>query len=127
MVTRGSPTRHLISTRRVISGGPMPRLRKSFAASELRATLGGALALALACLNVAPSPVRAADDIATTPEAPPSATWPLRPLTLSEERALQPGRRFKECATCPEMVAIPPGQFRMGSARGDGDRDEEGP
>src|SRR5215813_10789020 len=124
MVAHGSPTCHLISARRVIGGlcGPMPR-RNSVA---LRATLGGAVALILACLTVAPFPARAADDVATAPDAKPSA-WPLRPLSLSEERKLQPAHRFKECATCPEMVAIPAGQFRMGSAHGDGDRDEEGP
>src|SRR5262245_50345441 len=128
MVTHGLPTRHLISARRGISSivRPMPLCGNSLASRELRATLGGALVFILACFYVA-SPVRAADDIATAPEVPPSTTWPLRPLTLAEERALPPARRFKECATCPEMVAIPAGQFRMGSVRGEGDRDEEGP
>src|SRR5262245_29029497 len=113
MVTPASPTRHLISVRCGILGifGPLP-------ARALRATLGGAFALLLGpllALVLAPlhavSPARAADDIATSPETPPSATSPLRSLTLAEERSLQPARRFKECATCPEMVVIPAGQF----------------
>src|SRR5262249_35422601 len=108
--------------------GRLPLSPNSSALRELRAALGGALVLVLAlvltCLQ-GPGPLRAADG--TTPDAPPPATWPMRALTLAEERALQPGDRFKECATCPEMVAIPAGQFHMGSARGDGDRDEEGP
>ena len=135
MVTHGSLTRHLISARRGISGNfeaaPLPR--KSLAARGLRfgggapsCVLACGLAFVLACFHGA-APVRAADDNTTTSEAPPSTTWPLRPLTLAEERALQPQQRFKECATCPEMVTIPTGQFRMGSVRGDGDRDEEGP
>ena len=130
MVTHGSPTRHLNSAHRGVSCNfeAMPLPRKSLALHEPRATpaLAFVLALVLACFHVA-APVRAADDNATATEAPPPTTWPLRPLTPAEERALQPNQRFKECATCPEMVAIPAGQFRMGSVRGDGDRDEEGP
>jgi formylglycine-generating enzyme required for sulfatase activity len=140
MATHASPTRHLISARCGILGicGPVPPSAKSFSSRALRATLGGARALVLRLVLAlilalllrpihAASPAHAADDVATAPDAPPSVTWPLRSLTLAEERSLQPARRFKECATCPEMVVIPAGQFRMGSVRGDGDRDEEGP
>jgi formylglycine-generating enzyme required for sulfatase activity len=31
-------------------------------------------------------------------------------------QALRPGRTFHDCATCPEMVEIPPGRFDMGEA-----------
>ncbi len=40
----------------------------------------------------------------------------------------QPGERFRDCAYCPEMVAIPGGSFLMGSPRTEqGRRDDEGP
>ena len=32
-----------------------------------------------------------------------------------------PGEAFKDCEECPEMVVIPPGDFRMGSDHGDDD------
>ncbi len=32
----------------------------------------------------------------------------------------RPGDTFKDCEECPEMVVIPPGQFRMGDLSGDG-------
>jgi formylglycine-generating enzyme required for sulfatase activity len=37
------------------------------------------------------------------------------PLTAQAEQALGPGDRFRECATCPEMVVVPAGRFAMGS------------
>jgi formylglycine-generating enzyme required for sulfatase activity len=36
----------------------------------------------------------------------------------------QPGATFKDCDDCPEMVIIPPGQFRMGDLSGEGNADE---
>ena len=43
-----------------------------------------------------------------------------------EER--QPGRRFKDCAACPEMVVVPTGSFMMGSPSSEKGRDsDEGP
>jgi len=36
-------------------------------------------------------------------------------LTAERERMLRPGDRFQECASCPEMVVIPAGEFMMGS------------
>jgi formylglycine-generating enzyme required for sulfatase activity len=36
-------------------------------------------------------------------------------LTAEKERALRPGDRFQECASCPDMVVIPAGEFMMGS------------
>jgi formylglycine-generating enzyme required for sulfatase activity len=38
-----------------------------------------------------------------------------RALTAKQERALKPGDRFQECASCPEMVVVPAGEFMMGS------------
>jgi formylglycine-generating enzyme required for sulfatase activity/S1-C subfamily serine protease len=37
------------------------------------------------------------------------------------ESKLQPGRVFKDCADCPEMVIVPPGSFEMGSIEGESD------
>ncbi len=44
------------------------------------------------------------------------------------QRERQPGRRFKDCATCPEMVVVPTGSFMMGSPSSEKGRDsDEGP
>jgi formylglycine-generating enzyme required for sulfatase activity len=37
----------------------------------------------------------------------------------------RPGDAFKDCSDCPEMVVIPPGQFRMGDLSGKGGDDEK--
>jgi hypothetical protein len=34
-----------------------------------------------------------------------------KPLSAAEERALQPKDLFKECESCPEMVAVPAGEL----------------
>ncbi len=40
----------------------------------------------------------------------------------------QPGRRFQDCAECPQMVTIPAGSFLMGSPQNEEGRDDdEGP
>jgi formylglycine-generating enzyme required for sulfatase activity len=49
-------------------------------------------------------------------------------ITDEEGKKLQPGRTFKECKDCPEMVVIPPGNFTIGSPPDEiGRWDEEGP
>ena len=30
-------------------------------------------------------------------------------------RAMEPGRRFRDCDACPELVVVPLGSFMMGS------------
>jgi formylglycine-generating enzyme required for sulfatase activity len=52
---------------------------------------------------------------------------PEKPLSVEEERALKTADSFSECAGCPQMVVVPVGEFMMGSSRGEGDRDEQGP
>jgi formylglycine-generating enzyme required for sulfatase activity len=51
------------------------------------------------------------------------------PLTTDQERALQVGQEFKECANgCPTMVVVPAGTFIMGSPESERDRQKaEGP
>ena len=44
------------------------------------------------------------------------------------ERLTRPGRRFRDCAECPEMIVVPSGSFMMGSpASEEGRDDNEGP
>ena len=43
-------------------------------------------------------------------------------------RELEPGRRFRDCDGCPEMVVVPAGSYMMGSPPGEAGRyDAEGP
>ena len=46
---------------------------------------------------------------------------PFQGTALADD-PLRPGDTFKDCDGCPEMVVIPPGQFRMGDLSGDGPR-----
>ncbi|WP_354049520.1 formylglycine-generating enzyme family protein [Bradyrhizobium sp. LB12.1] len=42
-----------------------------------------------------------------------------RPLSRSEESALVPRDRFKECDLCPVMIVVPAGRFTMGASAGE--------
>ena len=45
-----------------------------------------------------------------------------------KRREKTPGRRFRDCAECPELVVVPAGTFRMGSpSHEEGRDDDEGP
>lgn len=44
---------------------------------------------------------------------------------LAQERALKPKDIFKECANCPEMVALSKGTFSMGSPRSEARRQDD--
>ena len=53
---------------------------------------------------------------------------PRKRLRQRPEYPLQPGRGFRDCPACPEMVAVPAGRFRMGSpAHEPGRSANEGP
>jgi formylglycine-generating enzyme required for sulfatase activity len=94
---------------------------------------GGALLAALVAWMVSQSPwivshPQTARDILScySPVALPwflSADRARQALSAAEECALQPHDHFQECAECPLMVAVPSGQFAMGSDR----RPEETP
>src|SRR4051794_15846358 len=51
---------------------------------------------------------------------PASATYPLSAgprfaqARVAPTQALDPGETFRDCAECPEMVVVPPGDFSMG-------------
>ena len=45
----------------------------------------------------------------------------VRALSPAQERALAAGDGFKDCTACPEMVAVPEGEFVMGSPDNVGD------
>jgi len=47
---------------------------------------------------------------------------------LAEGDLLRPGRVFRDCPDCPEMVVVPAGEFIMGSPASEAERnDDEGP
>jgi formylglycine-generating enzyme required for sulfatase activity len=58
---------------------------------------------------------------------PPKVTSPMavKPAVGVYPKRHHPGDTFKDCDDCPEMVVIPPGQFRMGDLSGDGGEDEK--
>ena len=43
------------------------------------------------------------------------------PSSVKPAVGLYPGKTFKDCADCPEMVVVPAGRFMMGSNNGDSD------
>ena len=67
----------------------------------------------------------------TMPRAPAlAASSPAQaaPLSPAQEKALKPKDTFKECANCPEMVVVPPGNFTMASPPSEpGHNADEGP
>jgi formylglycine-generating enzyme required for sulfatase activity len=68
--------------------------------------------------------------VARTLNAPPAATPQPGagvPLSRERERALKAGRRFSECANCPEMVVVPAGRFTMGSPTSEAGQDNPDP
>ncbi len=44
-----------------------------------------------------------------------------------EQSAMQPGQTFQDCADCPDMVVVPPGDFVMGRDGGVNEERYEGP
>jgi formylglycine-generating enzyme required for sulfatase activity len=53
----------------------------------------------------------------------PPSSHAASPLSVAEERALQPQDTFKECHDCPEMLVVPPGSFMMGSPESEPERE----
>ncbi|MCC7045259.1 MAG: SUMF1/EgtB/PvdO family nonheme iron enzyme [Alphaproteobacteria bacterium] len=52
---------------------------------------------------------------------PPPLGRPPQAAAAPPADIFQPGTAIKDCEACPAMVVIPPGQFQMGSHRGDDD------
>ena len=47
------------------------------------------------------------------------------PLAGCDDTPKEPGAVFKDCETCPEMVVIPAGSFKMGDLSGKGKSNEK--
>jgi len=59
---------------------------------------------------------------------PPSSAQPPPPQPPPEPAKLAAGTAFRDCAECPELVVVPPGNFTMGSADGEKEHENnEGP
>ena len=50
---------------------------------------------------------------------------PLAAAAVAAAEMARPGRVFKDCEDCPEMVVVPAGRFRMGDLQGGGVDDEK--
>ena len=86
---------------------------------------------ALPAAAPAPMPTLAAAPSAVSP-APTSGAGKLPLATTSQPAAStvppRPGRSFRDCPDCPEMLVLPAGSFQMGSPLGEAGRDDaEGP
>ncbi|MFZ1413086.1 MAG: SUMF1/EgtB/PvdO family nonheme iron enzyme [Defluviicoccus sp.] len=76
---------------------------------------------------IAPPPI-AAPPIAAPLVAPPPQAPPVQPAVGVSPRTYKALEIFKDCDSCPEMVALPGGTFTMGSPQNEEGRDnDEGP
>lgn len=50
--------------------------------------------------------------------AHPQGRFLAQALTAIERLTMKPGKRFRDCPGCPEMIVIPPGRFTQGAAKG---------
>jgi formylglycine-generating enzyme required for sulfatase activity/uncharacterized caspase-like protein len=62
---------------------------------------------------------------ALTPVPKPAAPKPTPSIQPAVGTHFPPGKVFRDCAGCPEMVVIPAGAFRMGDLSGSGASDEK--
>ncbi len=104
---------------------PIERVAELFRAWRLPVNLiepgpaQSAPAAAQPLISSAPAPL-------LVPSAP--APPPAVPTTTAAATTPRAGERFRDCATCPEMVVIPAGAFQMGSPPGEKERvSDEGP
>ena len=85
---------------------------------------GAALAIGLGWLT---SIGHAADQEAATPAARHRCDG-IAAMVGGEARCLRTLEKFRDCAQCPEMIALPPGTFEMGSPEDElGRSNAEGP
>ena len=68
-----------------------------------------------------------ASDAGASDPAPVNAPRPNDPPEPGRPGPRAPGTVFRDCATCPELVVVPAGRFRMGCVSGRNCRDDEQP
>ena len=69
-----------------------------------------------------------ADGYRTVTETVVHGTAPTERRIVLARAGRQPGERFRDCATCPELVVVPAGSYQMGSPSSEEGRyDNEGP
>jgi serine/threonine protein kinase len=90
---------------------PKPR-RRAAAAVGIAVLVAAAGAAGYLALRGSEAPRSASTEV--SPPAPDGAPQP-GPRSAKKESALEPGRVFRDCPDCPEMVVIPAGTFMMGS------------
>jgi len=68
-------------------------------------------------------PPPAPQPVAAPQPAPPAATpQPAPTAAPAASAANTPGKTFRDCPNCPEMVVVPAGSFQMGAAAGEDER-----
>jgi formylglycine-generating enzyme required for sulfatase activity len=125
----GQPGRDMLGVTTIEPAKPGAFASLAGLAQGAAATFGNPRVAALAVLAIVAIAGIAAFKGFTGPVSGPNTKLPevLRPLSAADERALKPKDSFQECMTCPLMVTIAAGTFKMGSENEQERETTEGP